>query len=228
MSHSSAPIEHTGDGAGEGRLFLLSPASLVGARGRRILAGASSSPLLQPLLEGASLPLGEIYAAISTLYFRGKLAYARHFARVSAGGPSVLVITPDRGLVEADRPTTLAELTSFAATAIDPAEPRYVGALVASAEEARGSLGARCEVVLLGSIATPKYVEPLSSVFGARLLVPASFIGRGDMSRGGLLLRAVAEGRELDYVAVATATRRGPRPPRLEPSRRTPARERRG
>ena len=216
MSPASPPMEPGGAGTEPGRVFLLSPASLVGVRGRRILAGESSSPLLEPLLRGLSLPLGEIYAAISTLYFRGKLAYAQRFGRRAGGGPSVLVITPDRGLVEADRPTTLEELRRFATTAIGPDEPRYVDALLASASEARGSWGEGCEVVLLGSIATPKYVEPLLSVFAARLLVPEAFIGRGDMSRGGLLLRAVAEGEELAYIAVASAARRGSRPPRLD------------
>jgi hypothetical protein len=211
------PLEPARARQEQGRVFLLSPASLVGARGRRILTGETSSPLLAPLLSGAALPLGEIYAAISTLYFRGKLEYARRFGR-SGAGPAALVITPDRGLVEADQPVTLEELRRFAATVIDPEEPRYVEALLLSAEEAHRSLGESCEVVLLGSIATRKYVEPLLGVFAARLLVPEAFIGRGDMSRGGLLLRAVAEGRELQYVAVRNAARRGHRPPRLDPA----------
>ena len=212
-SHERAPVR-------AGRLFLLSPASLVGVRGRRVLAGDTSSALLGTLGEGAALPLGQVYAAISTLYFRGKLEYARRFGRRQGSGPAVLVITPDRGLVEADRPVTLEELRRFAATDIDPEEPRYVDALLSSAQAARNTLGEQGEVVLLGSIATPKYVEPLLSVFAARLLVPEAFIGRGDMSRGGLLLRAAAEGQELDYVPVASATRRGRRPPRLEPAGR--------
>jgi hypothetical protein len=192
-----------------------------------MLAGETSSPPLEPLLRGAALPLGEVYAAISTLYFRGKLEYARRFGR-SGATPAALVITPDRGLVEADQPVTLEDLRRFAATAIDPEEPRYVDALLVSAEAARRSLGESCEVVLLGSIATPKYVEPLLGVFAARLLVPETFIGRGDMSRGGLLLRAVAEGRELGYVAVENAARRGRRPPRLDPARRGRPRGSRG
>jgi hypothetical protein len=41
-------------------------------------------------------------------------------------------------------------------------------------------------------------------------------VGGGDMSRGGLLLRCVRAGRELVYVPVAGALRRGGRPARLE------------
>jgi hypothetical protein len=74
--------------------------------------------------------------------------------------------------------------------------------------------------VLLGSIASGKYADVLLEVFGTRLKFPVSFVGRGDMSRGGLMLRCVAAGQELEYVPVAGAVRHGPRPPRLTPSRR--------
>ena len=228
MSPSPPPMPPPPTDTAGRRVFLLSPASLAGVRGRRILAGATSNPLLEPLLDGGSLPLADVYTAISTLYFRGKLEYARRFARQSGAGPSALVITPSRGLVEVDHPVTLEELRHFAATAIDSEEPRYVEALLGSAHTVRRSLGESSEAVLLGSIATTKYVEPLLGVFAAQLFVPDSFIGRGDMSRGGLLLRAVAEGRELDYVAVASAARRGRRPARLHPAGRGGRLTRRG
>ena len=70
-------------------------------------------------------------------------------------------------------------------------------------------------VVLLGSIATGKYLDTLLSVFGERLVFPESFVGRGDMSRGGLLLRCAREGNELVYIPVAGATLHGKRPPKL-------------
>jgi predicted kinase len=76
-------------------------------------------------------------------------------------------------------------------------------------------MGADCEVVLLGSVATPKYVEPLLEIFGERLMFPQEFVGRGDMSRGGLMLRCASEMRELTYVPVAGAVRHGARPPKL-------------
>ena len=74
--------------------------------------------------------------------------------------------------------------------------------------------------MLLGSIASPKYVDVLLDIFGERLLFPEAFVGRGDMSRGGLLLRCVASGEELTYVPVAGAVRKGARPPRLDPATR--------
>jgi hypothetical protein len=77
-------------------------------------------------------------------------------------------------------------------------------------------------VVLLGSIASDKYVEVLLAIFGERLLFPREFVGRGDMSRGGLLLRQVDENRELEYIPVAGAVRRGGRPAKLAPRKVTP------
>src|SRR5437868_3620852 len=61
-------------------------------------------------------------------------------------------------------------------------------------------LRAQDRVVLLGSIATPKYLEPLSRTFGSRLHYPLEFIGRGDMSRGSLMLWCAAQRRELTYL----------------------------
>ena len=73
------------------------------------------------------------------------------------------------------------------------------------------------KVVLLGSIASNKYVSHLGAVFGERLLFPKDFVGRGDMSRGGLLLRAARAAEELSYQPVLGAVRHGKRPPKLEP-----------
>jgi hypothetical protein len=68
---------------------------------------------------------------------------------------------------------------------------------------------------LLGSVATPKYVEPLLASFSERLFFPRDFAGRGDMSRGGLLLRCVSSGSELIYVPIDSSHRNGERPPKL-------------
>ncbi|PYN02200.1 MAG: hypothetical protein DME08_00250 [Candidatus Rokuibacteriota bacterium] len=94
---------------------------------------------------------------------------------------------------------------------------RFRRPLLADARTLAAGLGADDEVILLGSIASPKYVDVLSGVFGPRLKFPAAFVGRGDMSRGGLLLRCVTARTALDYVPVAGATRRGARPPKLPP-----------
>ena len=69
--------------------------------------------------------------------------------------------------------------------------------------------------MLLGSIATGKYVDPLLEVFRDRLVFPETFVGRGDMSRGGVLLRAARSGEELSYRPIAGAIRHGKRPPKL-------------
>ena len=74
-------------------------------------------------------------------------------------------------------------------------------------------------MVLLGSVASPKYVDVLTAIFGERLKFPIDFVGRGDMSRGGLLLRQAREGVELPYVPVIGAVLHGARPPKLPPLR---------
>jgi hypothetical protein len=91
--------------------------------------------------------------------------------------------------------------------------------MVASTQALESALPGDAELVLLGSIASPKYVDVLLGVFGDRLLFPREFVGRGDMSRGGLMLRAVQAGEELDYARVAGAVRTGRRPPKLTPLR---------
>ena len=55
--------------------------------------------------------------------------------------------------------------------------------------------------------------------FGERLLFPSAFAGRGDMSRGSLMLRAVRESSELAYEPVATAIRSFARSARTGSSR---------
>ena len=66
-------------------------------------------------LRGArGAPLGEVFSFLSGLYFRGKLAYARAFARAPRGVPPILVITPDRGLLAPDVRVTLADLRAEA------------------------------------------------------------------------------------------------------------------
>lgn len=164
-------------------------------------------------LRNDELTLGEVFSFLSGLYFRGKLAYARKFA---AAPEDIFVITSNRGLLSPDTLVDLDELREFAAVPIDPGEPRYRRPMSASARELAASADAGSRIVLLGSIATKKYVEPLAEVFGDRLVFPSEFVGRGDMSRGGLMLRSVLAGEELNYIPVATAVRRGARPPRLE------------
>jgi hypothetical protein len=185
-------------------------------------------PLARRLRSTEGAPLGEVFAFMSGLYFRGKLAYARRFADppdpgdpLASGG--VLVITPSAGLRGADVAVTRDSIRAFAGEPIDLGNERYLRALERSAKTVRAAVGGDCEVVLLGSVASGKYVEVLQPVFDDRLLFPSAFVGRGDMSRGGLMLRCVDSGDELDYVPVAGAVRHGPRPPKLAPLKPQPA-----
>jgi hypothetical protein len=151
------------------------------------------------------------------LYFRGKLTYARHFARPPARLDGCYVITSSAGLKPAETPINLARLKEFASVPIDLSEPRYCKPLMRTARDVLSHLPPKSEVVLLGSIATGKYVDLLMDLFGDRLVFPREFIGRGDMSRGGLMLRAVRAGVELEYASIAaTEVRTGKRPPKLE------------
>ncbi len=201
------------------RTFLLSPANCSGNRGRLLRRPTAAFPLAQQLREGGA-PVGEVFAFISGLYFRGKLAYARAFAS------RAYVITPSRGLLPIDEIITLDTLEEFACTDIDLANADYreplardLEALVAADAALNAASDAAGDVVLLGSVASEKYVTLLLSQLGDRLYFPETFIGRGDMSRGGVMLRAVQAGEELTYIRVAGATRRGTRPPKLAPLR---------
>ena len=202
------------------RVFLLSPANASGVRAQLVFNPRARFELAARLRSPEGAELGEIFSFLSGLYFRGKLAYARTFAAPPEGAPGVLIITSSEGLLPADEPVTLARLRRFARVRIDAAEARYRRPLARHARELAERLSLDSEVVLLGSIATGKYVDVLGEVFGERLRFPGDFVGRGDMSRGGLLLRCAREGRELEYRPVAGAVRHGPKPPKLVPIRR--------
>jgi hypothetical protein len=199
------------------RIFLLSPASLSGIRGRLVLTPGARFELAARLHRDG-LPLGELFTFISGLYFRGKLSYAQAFAKVPAGIPGAYVITTCQGLVPPDRAITMAELQKMATVPVEPSDARYRLPLERDARMIAKLAGQDCEVVLLGSVATSKYVDPLLAVLGERLVFPSEFVGRGDMSRGGLMLRCVRAGVQLNYIPVATSARRGCRPPRLTAS----------
>ncbi len=220
VGHAPAPSSHdatgpaTASGVGRKRIFLLSPANAAGRRAQMIMREAATFPLAIQLRE-QGLPLGEIFSFISGLYFRGKLAYARAHEAAPRGLPGIVVITASGGLVSPDRLFRLTDLLEITSGDIDADEPTYRVPLQRDARLLCEHMGADCEVVLLGSVATPKYVEPLIEVFGGRLLFPSEFVGRGDMSRGGLMLRCAQDRTELTYVPVAGAVRHGSRPPKL-------------
>ena len=187
-------------------VFLLSPASCAGTRAR-LLLNSKTSPLTARLSNGGA-PLGEVFTFMSSLYFRGKLAYAKTFGRA-------FVIAPGRGLLPADVLIRVEDLWKMATVPVDQSEPAFREPLVRDATALHRGLAADDRIVLLGSVATDKYVGPLLDVFGERLLFPTTFAGRGDMSRGGLLLRCARTGSPLDCVPVRGAVRHGPKPPKL-------------
>jgi hypothetical protein len=205
-------------------VFLLSPANCGGNRARIVMSERATFDLAARLRSEHGAPLGEVFAFLSGLYFRGKLAYGRAFGRAPEGialeSNGVFVITPNAGLRSPDTAVTLDAIRAFARVDVSIDNPKYRRPLERSARALAAEIG-DTPVVLLGSIASPKYVDVLLSIFGERLLFPQEFVGRGDMSRGGLLLRCVAAREELTYVPVAGAVRHGVRPPKLDPATRT-------
>jgi hypothetical protein len=190
------------------RIFLLSPAHSGGKRAAMLVRPEANFELARQVQIGAA-SLGEVFAFCSGLYFRGKLAYARRFAAPPEGVPGVQIITPSRGLVDAETLIGARDLFEFATIPVDKEEPRFTGPLKESVEAI--SLGDSSEIILLGSVATGKYTETLLPILGKRLLFPADFAGRGDMSRGALLLRSVAANQELRYDPVTLVGPRGTR-----------------
>jgi hypothetical protein len=198
------------------RIFLLSPANSGGVRARMLVSPNAQFDLAQRI-RNCTVPLGEVFSFISGLYFRGKLAYAERFKNPPPEIAGVHIITPAVGLLLPEEPMTISRLKSISASNVDPENPEYRRPLDRDAFRLRELLEPDTQVVLLGSIATEKYAQPLLEVFGERLLFPKDFVGRGDMSRGGLLLRCCSAGSPLEYVPVLGTIRRGRRPPKLKP-----------
>ena len=198
-----------------GRIFLLSPAKAGGPRYEMLLRREAAFDLAAKVREGTAT-IGEIYSFISGLYFRGKMTYVEAFGAAPPGIPPALVIVPGAGLVPPDTPITIEQLRAIANIPVDESNHTYRDALVRGAKLLDQHAGPECVYVLLGSVASGKYTGPLIEVFGARLVFPADFVGRGDMSRGGLMLRCAHSGIELSYVPVQGAARHGARPPKLE------------
>jgi hypothetical protein len=195
------------------KLFLLSPAKVSGARAGLLLNPDAGFALARQF-QREGLPLADVFTFASGLYFRGKITYARFFAH-AARGNAVRIITTNAGLLDPQTPITPDTLRAFGSVDIHEDDPRYHGPLRRDAELLARKLDRRGQAILLGSIATAKYRDVLLATFKDRLLFPADFVGRGDMSRGALLLRAAASGNELPYVPVQGAIFSGKRAPRI-------------
>jgi hypothetical protein len=201
------------------RIFLLSPAHAGGERARMILSERAQFDLAKRLRNKQGATIAEVFTFLSGLYFRGKIAYANAFARPIRGVSGVFVITPTRGLIDAQARICLSDLREFAVVDIHENDPRYRAPLERDTRRLAKKIPPGSEIILLGSIATGKYVDVLLASLGDRLRFPADFIGRGDMSRGGLMLRCAVDRQELPYVTVAGAIVNGKRPPKLSPRR---------
>lgn len=196
------------------RIFLLSPAHTGGKRAQILLRSEAEFELAVRLRQ-EGLPIGEAFAFLSGLYFRGKLAYVEAFAAPPEGVSGAFVITSGQGLVPPHTRVTIDYLRELASIPIDADEPRYRVPLERTLRELHDAAGPECDYVLLGSVATNKYLDPISAILGDRLLFPEEFAGRGDMSRGGLMLRCAEAGKQLTYTPIGNLTRHGPRPPKL-------------
>jgi hypothetical protein len=204
------------------RVFLLSPANCNGPRAKQVLSPNARFALAEELRSKRGAMLGDVFMFISGLYFRGKLTYAIRFAAPPETGNPVIgcgvhIITPTAGLRSPDTFVTQKAIRGFATGDVHQDNAAYRRPLERSARTLAAEIGSTCDVVLLGSIASPKYVDVLLGIFGDRLRFPVAFVGRGDMSRGGLLLRQAREGTELEYVPVRGAVLHGVRPPKLPP-----------
>jgi hypothetical protein len=201
------------------RIFLLSPARCSGKRAGFLLNDAAKFDLAVRLRQVGGVPLGELFTFMSGLYFRGKIAYSQRFANPPPGTPGALIITTNRGLVSPQTLITLDDLRAMGCGEINANDLSYreplerdLRKLVADAPN--------CDIVLLGSVASAKYVDVILNIVGARLLFPIDFVGRGDMSRGGLMLRCARENHELPYAPVSGSVLRGTRPPKLRPAKK--------
>jgi hypothetical protein len=197
------------------RIFLISPANTSGIRWQRIVNGKSQSPLALRLRE-AGAPLAEVFSFMSTLYFRGKLDYAQKFSNPPAGQPGIYLITPSRGLLLPTHLVNIDDMASIAAVRALHTNPDFRDPLERDARRISAEADPDTQFILLGSIATLKYVEPLSSVLGSRLHFPAEFLGRGNMSRGSLLFRCCRENRELSYSVVSENLLHPPKRPKTK------------
>lgn len=166
-----------------------------------MLLNPDGNARLAQRLRSEGAPVGEVFSFVSGLYFRGKVAYAKAFAD-AAKAPSAYVITAGGGLLELDELVHVERLKAWRDVPISENNPHFTAPLLRHSSQLLDRHG-DARFILLGSVASNKYVAPLLDVFADRLLFPAAFAGLGDMSRGALMLRAVREQRELEYAPVA-------------------------
>ncbi len=184
-------------------IFLLSPANLNGIRARQLCSKRARFDAAVAYRDGG-VAIGRAFSFMSALYFRGKITYSERFKRPPAGMEldGVLIITPGYGLVRPDWKIDEEKMRRLRRTKVDAKSRTYRKALERDLEAIAGFCGEETRFVLLGSVATGKYVDVLHPILGERLLFPKTFAGMGDMQRGAVMLRAARDGQELDYVGL--------------------------
>jgi hypothetical protein len=185
-----------------GLVYLLSPANAAGRRAKMLLNPNANFELAQRLRD-TGIPLGEAFSFMSSLYFRGKLAYTATFSQNTPAIPGTWIITSSRGLLRPETIVRLRELKEISSERILADNPKYRDPLERDLRLLSEAMGSSYRAVLLGSIATKKYIPLLLEILGERLVVPRAFVGLGNMQRGALLLRCSREKCELEYVSVA-------------------------
>lgn len=192
-------------------IFLLSPANLSGTRARQMISPRAMSAAGIAYRSPEGVRIADAFTFMSALYFRGKHAYAREFAKPHPGiGETAFVIAPGYGLVSLDWRLDKEKMKRLARTKIDVRSRAYTTPLRRCCRELEAKLSAGDIVVLLGSVASGKYVDVLEPIFGPRLRFPKIFAGMGDMQRGSVMLKAAAAKLELEYVDL-THTRHRPK-----------------
>lgn len=177
---------------------MISPVNLGGKRGKLLFNPDARSDLARRLREPEGAPLGEVFVFVSGLYFRGKMAYAQRFGRAGPQ-PAAYVMTAGGGLCTLDERVNLPRLEGWQRVAVSEHNPHFTAPLLRQVCELADLHGPGARFVLLGSLASRKYVVPLSEALGPALHFPPRLTGLGDMSRGALLLRCAAAGEELEY-----------------------------
>ena len=180
-------------------VYLLSPANVSGLRAKQLMSPRANFEAATMYRTPEGVPIALAFAFMSALYFRGKISYALHFGGVE----NTYVIAPGFGLVHPDWRITEERMKTLQKTPVDIANRNYRTSLVREAKALAKRIDDETQVVLLGSVASGKYVDVLWPIFGDRLVFPGIFAGLGDMSRGGLLLRAMRANKELEYTPLS-------------------------
>ncbi|MDX1583536.1 MAG: hypothetical protein R3338_08050 [Thermoanaerobaculia bacterium] len=184
-------------------IFLISPANLNGTRAKQLRSKHAMFEAAKAYRNGG-VPIGQAFSFMSALYFRGKLTYARRFSVSPTPGSiePVQIITAGYGLVSPDWLIDQKRMRRLQRTKIDPRSRTYRSTLQKDVRRLRDECDESVRFVLLGSVATGKYVDVLHPILRDRLKFPASFVGIGDMQRGSIMLNAARSGVELEYVGM--------------------------